>query len=203
MSEADAARIVGLYERHAGKYDIDRSRALFERAWLDRFAAPLARGGSVLDLGCGMGEPIARHLIDAGFALTGVDTAPSLLAMCRRRFPAHAWIEADMRGLSLGRLFDGVLAWDSFFHLTHDDQRAMFPVFAAHANPGAPLMFTSGPRHGIAMGEYRGETLFHSSLSPDDYRALLAAHGFSLEAFVPEDPGCGGHTVWLARRDPA
>jgi hypothetical protein len=29
-----------------------------------------------------------------------------------------------------------------------------------------------------------------------EYRALLGAHGF----LVVEDSGCGGHTVWLARR---
>jgi hypothetical protein len=34
--------------------------------------------------------------------------------------------------LSLQRSFDGILAWDSFFHLNHDDQRRMFPVFRAH-----------------------------------------------------------------------
>lgn len=30
---------------------------------------------------------------------------------------------------------------------------------------------------------------------------LLAANGFSVVDHVPEDPTCGGHTVWLARRD--
>jgi hypothetical protein len=104
-----------------------------------------------------------------------------------------------MRGLALGRRFDGILAWDSFFHLTHDDQRAMFAVFAAHAAPGAALMFTSGPAHGIAMGQYAGEPLFHASLDPAEYTALLEAHRFQVVQFRPEDADCGGHSVWLAR----
>jgi hypothetical protein len=33
-----------------------------------------------------------------------------------------------------------------------------------------------------------------------EYRALLGAHGFLVVAHEVEDSGCGGRTVWLARR---
>ena len=64
-----------------------------------------------------------------------------------------------MRTLSLGRRFAGILAWDSFFLLAPDVLRRMFPIFRDLAAPGAPLMFTSGPRHGEAIGQLRGEPL--------------------------------------------
>ena len=105
-----------------------------------------------------------------------------------------------MRQLELGRRFDGLLAWDSFFHLHTDCQEPMFPRFARHAASGAPLMFTSGPAHGEAIGSYCGEPLYHASLAPSEYEALLSANEFDVLAHVAEDPGCGGHTVWLARR---
>ena len=135
MDEAD--RIIGLYERHAHAFDAGRGQSLIERPWLDRFLALVPHGGSVLDLGCGAGEPIARHLIAAGCAVTGVDSSPTMIALCQSRFPDARWIVADMRGLSLGRRFDGILAWDSFFHLRADDQRKMFAIFRDHAAPGA------------------------------------------------------------------
>ena len=69
-----------LYERYARAFDKDRFRGLFEKEWLDWFRALIPPGGSVLDLGCGMGEPIARYLIEAGYALTGVDSSPSMIA---------------------------------------------------------------------------------------------------------------------------
>jgi 2-polyprenyl-3-methyl-5-hydroxy-6-metoxy-1,4-benzoquinol methylase len=191
-------RIIDLYERRAGDYDRDRGRSLQEREWLARFLALVEPGGAVLDIGCGMGEPIARHLIDSGVAVTGIDSSASLIALCRTRFPGHEWIVADMRQLALGRRFHGLIAWDSFFHLSTDDQRAMFARFAAHARPGAPLLFTSGPSEGEAIGDYHGEPLFHASLGPAEYEALLLRHGFTVRAFVPDDPRCGGHTVWLA-----
>jgi SAM-dependent methyltransferase len=195
----DAERIVGLYERHAHAYDKERARRLMEQTWLDRFLALIAPRGSVLDIGCGMGEPIARYIVERGHDVTGIDSSPAMIALCRDRLPHQSWLVSDMRTLSLGRRFDGILAWDSVFHLTGDDQRRMFPIFRAHAAPHAALMFTSGPRAGGAMGTYGGEPLYHASLDPQAYRALLAESGFDVVSYTPEDPACGGHTVWLAR----
>jgi SAM-dependent methyltransferase len=190
--------IADLYERRARDYDRDRGRSLQERAWLDRFLEGVPPDGVVLDLGCGMGEPIAAYVLGTGRAVIGVDSSPSLLALARARFPRSEWLEADMRALALGRRVDGILAWDSFFHLPPDDQRQMFGVFAAHAASGARLMFTSGPSAGESIGSFHGEPLYHASLDQDEYRSLLASHGFAVDAFVQEDPACGNHTIWLA-----
>jgi hypothetical protein len=104
-----------------------------------------------------------------------------------------------MRTLSLGRRFDGILAWDSFFHLKHEDQRRMFPIFREHAAPRAALMFTSGPAHGESTGRLEGEPLYHASLDVAEYRNLLEDAGFAVVATIAEDKTCGGRTVWLAQ----
>jgi len=196
---SDAEHITGLYERHARTWDEERSRSLFERPWLQRFADLIPSAGSVLDIGCGAGEPIAGFFVRAGYQVHGVDTSSAMIAFCKERFADSAWDVADMRTLALGRTFDGILAWDSFFHLTQDDQRRMFPIFRAHAAPNAALMFTSGPRDGVAMGTFGGEPLYHASLAPDAYRALLAENGFEVIANVFDDPQTGGHSIWLAK----
>ena len=190
--------VIDLYERHAREYDRDRGRSLQERAWLDRFLSHVTPGGTILDVGCGVGEPIARHLIDRGFHVVGVDSAPTMIEICRARFPDSEWVVGDMRALDLGLRFDGVLAWDSFFHLGADDQRAMLPRFAAHARNGAPLMFTSGSAEGEAIGSYCDQPLYHASLDPTEYGRLLKANGFTVLSYLADDHECGGHTVWLA-----
>jgi SAM-dependent methyltransferase len=195
----DAERIISLYDRHARTWDKDRPRNLFEKPWLDRFLALVPSGGSILDIGCASGEPISRYFIDAGYALNGVDSSPAMIDLARSRFPRQRWIVADMRTLALQETFDGILAWDSFFHLRRDDQRSMFAIFRAHAGPGAALLFTSGPQDGIAMGTYQGEPLYHASLAPPEYRSLLEQNGFVVISYVAEDPTCGKHTIWLAR----
>lgn len=191
--------VVDLYSRRALDWDRDRGKTLMEKRWLDAFLAWVPAGGSVLDLGCGSGEPIAGYLIRQGRRVTGVDAAPGLIDLCRRRFPEHDWRVADMRGLDLGRTFDGLIAWHSAFHLTPADQRALFAVYARHLAPGAPLMFTSGSEEGETVGEWRGEPLYHGSLSTEGYRQALAGAGFEVLTGGLEDPETGGATVWLAR----
>jgi SAM-dependent methyltransferase len=198
MSE-DAERIIDIYDRNAALWDGDRLRILFEKSWLDRFLGLVPIGGSILDIGCGTAEPIARYLIEAECIFTGVDSSPAMIDICKSRFPNHVWLVADMRTLSVPRRFNGLIAWDSFFHLTHDAQRRMFPIFCAHAAPNAALLFTSGPSHSESMGSYRGEPLYHSSLDEAEYRSLLNRNGFDVVAHVADDPDCDRHTVWLAR----
>jgi hypothetical protein len=132
--------------------------------------------------------------------VTGVDSSLTLISLCRERLPDHEWLVGDMRSLQLPLQFDGVVAWDSFFHLKPDDQRRMFNVFARHATLSAVLMFNSGPAHGEAVGEYRGDPLYHASLSPDEYMALLDSIGFEVIAHAVEDwQTGGGRTIWLTQ----
>src|SRR6478609_1346797 len=146
--------IIDLYERTATLWDAERHRHRVdgERMWIQRFLSHVRPGAGVLDLGCGSGEPIAADIVAAGHPVTGIDSAPSFIALCRHRFPGQEWIVADMRQLDLGRTFGGILAWHSMFHLTPDDQGQMFPLLARHAVSGAPLMFTSGPERGVRIG---------------------------------------------------
>ncbi len=141
---------------------------------------------------------MGRYLVEHGCELTGVDSAPEMIAICRRRHTGQNWLVADMRTLSLRSSFDGIIAWDSFFHLSHDEQRRMFRTFRAHAAPRTVLMFTSGPRHGEAMGTFEGEPLYHASLDGAEYQSLLGENGFAVLDHVVEDVTCGRHTVWLA-----
>lgn len=190
--------ILTTYEQHAAGFARSRAKSLFERRWLDRALAH-APGRRVLDLGCGPGNPIARYLSDRRAEVTGVDGAAAMVALFQDTLPQAEVIHADMRDLDLGRRFDVVLAWNSFFHLSPNDQRAMFAVFANHAAPGAVLMFTSGPEAGEEIGQVEGTPVYHSSLDPTDYRALLRAKGFELLDFVPNDARCNNHSVWMAR----
>jgi SAM-dependent methyltransferase len=189
--------VVDLYQRHARAWDAARGTELRDGGWLARFRALLPEAATVLDLGCGTGDPNARWLLGHGCAVTGVDGAPALIDLFRARLPQATALVADMRTLALGRRFDGLLAWDSFFHLTPAEQRAMFPRFAVHADV---VLFTSGDAADESTGQFEGEPLYHASLDPAEYRSLLAGIGYDVVAHVADDPASGHHTVWLARR---
>jgi SAM-dependent methyltransferase len=194
------SEVVHIYEANAAAFDRDRGRQLMEAGYLDALLSRLpSESRSVLDLGCGAGEPIARYLIDNDCRVLGVDAAPAMIDLCKARFPSMAWMVGDMRSLALGQRFGAVIAWDSFFHLAADAQRGVFPIFREHVAPRGLLLFTSGPEHGEAIGQLYGQPLYHASLAADEYRCLLARNGFEVVQHTVEDPACGGHTVWLAQ----
>ena len=189
-----------IYERHARAWEESRGPNLeIERKWLDRFTGMLPRGGAVLDIGCGTGDPIGRHLLSSDFDLTGIDSSATLIEMAKSRFPIAEWHVGDMRELALGRAFHGLIAWHSIFHLTADDQRGLFPRLARHARSGTVLLFTSGWEAGVSIGVFEGDPLYHASLDPYEYRQLLTANGFEVVAYHERDPDAGEATVWLAR----
>ncbi|HMH11973.1 MAG TPA: class I SAM-dependent methyltransferase [Edaphobacter sp.] len=193
--------IVPLYERHADAWVQARllESTLYEKPWLDRFCALLLSAGSVLDCGCGAGEPIARYLNQCGYSVMGIDSSLAMVGMFQARLPGQRAMVADMRTLCLQKTFHCILAWDSFFHLDHSDQRKMFQTFRDHAAPGSALMFTSGPSHGEIVGRLEGEPLYHASLDAAEYRQLLEEQGFAVVNHRREDQSCFGRTVWLAQ----
>src|SRR5215472_268326 len=196
-----ASTVIDHYERHAAEWDHDRQNSPWnDKHWIAQFVAHLCQGADVLDLGCGSGRPVAQFIVEQGLQVTGVDSSATMISLCRCRLPDQIWITADMRTLSLARKFDGILAWDSFFHLDHEDQRRMFAVFAEHASEGAILMFNTGPEHGEAIGSYRGDPLYHASLAAAAYDDLLVRSGFQVIQHSVTEQRAGGRTIWLAHR---
>jgi len=197
-----AQDVIPTYERVGPAWAKERNCNLMEKAWLDRMLATAPRASGpvrVLDLGCGSGKPIGTYLAERGARMTGVDATASLSTLYKEAVPKAEVIMADMRGLKLGQTFDAIIAWNSFFHLSAEDQRPMFKTFAAHAAPKAALMFTAGHISGEAIGQVADAPIYHASLAPDEYRTLLEENGFKVLRYTPEDPDCGMHTIWLAQ----
>ncbi|MFK7824614.1 MAG: class I SAM-dependent methyltransferase [Oligoflexales bacterium] len=195
-----ATNTQSVYERNGEQFDSERGKTLIEKGWLSKFDNLSSKPASILDVGCGSGEPIARYLIEKGYELTGVDYAESMLNMAKRRFPNCIWKLQDMRQLDLGKTFDGIIAWHSFFHLDREEQRSVLPLFSKHLNSKGILLVTVGPKDGEVFGHVCGEKVYHSSLDPAEYRRILENHGINIVEFAIEDPSCDFATIILAQK---
>lgn len=193
------ARTITVYENHAHDWDKHRSRLLNERSWLNQFIQSLPSTASVLDVGCGAGEPIARYLLEHCLSVTGIDSSREMIEICRSRFPDESWRVMDMRKLSLGKQFDGIIAWDSFFHLNQDEQRDTLQRFIQHLRSGGAMLLTIGHEAGEVLGTVEGEAVYHSSLSPDEYKDILHMAGFRNVEIVLKSEDCD-RTVLLANQ---
>ncbi len=135
------APIADLYD-HVGPYR--------NRPDVDYFVDAARQAGSpVLEIGSGTGRvliPTAR----AGIDIVGLDSSPSMLAICRRFVEQEPpavrsrieLVEADMRGFDLGRTFRLVtLPFRPFQHLvTAVDQLACLSAIRRHLDAGGRLV---------------------------------------------------------------
>ncbi|MEX0582237.1 MAG: class I SAM-dependent methyltransferase [Sneathiella sp.] len=195
-----AKKTQDVYERNADRFDAERLKNLYEAVWLDRFLELLPENGSVLDLGCGAADPVGIYMMRQGFRVTGVDASNAMLRLARNHAPEGDWRLADMRRLNLPERFNGIVGWDSFFHLTRDEQRRVLPSLAAHLLSGGVLMLTVGTGDGEVGGHVGEDEVYHSSLSIDEYKSILASAGVAVIHFVREDPDCHFRTVLMARK---
>jgi cyclopropane fatty-acyl-phospholipid synthase-like methyltransferase len=190
-----------LYDKIVDWFDNNRSKELIEKEYLELVLKHIPKKGTILDLGCGTGEPLAQFFIQRGFYVTGLDGSPKMIDLCKKRFPDMKWIVGDMRVINLHQKFDAVIAWDSFFHLNQDDQKSMFNVFNQHLQEEGILLFTSGPKKSEVYSNMDGHNFFHASLDLNEYRKLLKENGFEILLNKVEDPACGMHTVWVAKKN--
>jgi len=95
-------------------------------------------GGPVLDLACGTGR-VALPLARAGFAVTGVERAPGMLAIARRKQRASnlknlKFVRGNMAHFELKRRFGlAIIAYRAFQHLlTPKEQRSCLGCVRRH-----------------------------------------------------------------------
>jgi SAM-dependent methyltransferase len=167
------------WEAVAQEVIVLRQLSMVGVATVQAWARTLPEGASILDLGCGSGQPISDALISDGFAVYGVDASPSLAAAFRHRFPhAHIACEAVEESSFFGRTFDGAVAWGLMFLLPIETQRAFIHRVARALNAGGRFLFTA-PAQVCSWADLSTGRL-SQSLGAAAYEAELAAAGLRL-----------------------
>jgi cyclopropane fatty-acyl-phospholipid synthase-like methyltransferase len=122
--------------RETPPWDIGRPQPVFvELADAGLFA------GRVLDAGCGSGEHVVM-LAERGFEVTGIDGAPTAIALARSKAAARGvsprlLVHDALRMSDLGERFDTVMDC-GLFHVFDDERRARYvDALAAVTSEGA------------------------------------------------------------------
>lgn len=145
------------------------------------WACTLAKGATVLDLGCGPGFPITDVLITTGLNVYAVDASPSFVDAFRRNLPGIPVVcEAVEESTFFSRTFDAAIAWGLIFLLPAEEQRRLIHKVATILQPEGRFLFTScaGRERLVWTDVMTG--LESRSLGADEYRTELAAAGLSV-----------------------
>jgi MPBQ/MSBQ methyltransferase len=135
--------------------------------------APLS--GEVLDVGCGLGDSTARIAALAPTArVRGINISPAQLDICRARWPALEFIEADAARLEPGPV-DHIVSIEAAFHF--DTRRAFLERAAAALRPGGTIRLADAlfpPDWAGAWTVPTGNRIER----PQDYGTMLADLGY-------------------------
>jgi SAM-dependent methyltransferase len=187
------------YDRIADEFEKDRRPLSRELPYFERFAALLPPSGRVLDAGCGTGQWM-RLLLDRGFAVTGIDASPGMLAFARAQCPGAELLKADMTRIDLAGRFHGIVAWDSVFHVPRALHAALFRSFHGWLEPGGALLLSVGGSEDEFTAPMFGVDFFYSGHAPEVSEQLLRDAGFDVLLREVDDPSSRGHVAIIATR---
>jgi trans-aconitate methyltransferase len=192
------------------QWDPERYESRFGFVWnygagLVDLLAPRA-GESILDLGCGTGQ-LTQKIAESGAEVTGLDSAPAMVAQARMNYPSLRFVLADGADFNLLEPVDAVFSNAALHWMTRPD--AVVACVRRAIKPGGRFVAEFGGRGNIAaiVSAILAEVpdakspWYYPSLGED--AALLERHGFRvLEAYHFDRPtkleGERGMHDWLA-----
>ena len=192
------------YDALSYRYRSDDATDGHYQPWLTSLRNRLPAEGSVLDLGCGCGVPIARSLAAAGHQVTGVDISDVQIQRARRLVPLGRFVRADAATVEFPpESFDAVVCLYALFHLPLSLQPDLLQRIARWLRPSGWLLAIVGQEAwtGTEDNWLEGQTpMWWSQADASTYRHWLEQAGLEIaeQAFVPEDDG--GHALFWARQ---
>ncbi|MEM6384991.1 MAG: class I SAM-dependent methyltransferase [Pseudomonadota bacterium] len=178
---------LAVYAERAGDY-AKRFGNLGEGPHVTAFLAQIARGGRILDLGCGPGHTAAA-MMRAGYVVDAIDASPELAAIARDEYGVDVQV-TTFDTLQNQEFYDGIFA---NFSLLHDPKSEM----PNHLSRIARALASHGILHiGLkcGVGERRDALgRFYAYYEIEELIGLLTSAGFeSIHQRTGEEIGLDG-----------
>ena len=180
-------RVAQAYGRLEGEAEWPRLR------WLRKLLDRLEPGSSVLDLGCGSGDP-ADIEIAKEHQITGVDISQTQIDLAHRNVPAGHFLHGDAGSVQFpAASFDAVVSFYSLEHIPRQEHEAILHRMYDWLKPGGFLLFSmEADDIEEIVAEWLGVPMFMSCFDPETMKRLVTGTGFevvetAIESQVEQD----------------
>ncbi len=163
------------YARLEGRVEWPRMR------WLSRMLGRLGPGSSVLDLGCGSGDP-ADIEIAQKHKVTGVDISQAQIDLALRNVPAGRFIHGDAGSVEFpADSFDAVVSFYTLEHIPRDEHETILRRIHDWLRPGGFLLISTeaGEAEGV-IAQWLGAPMYFSCFDPETVKQLVCRAGFEI-----------------------
>jgi len=201
-SRNDATELVRTgYDRAADRYARERDKFKNEK-YLKLFTELLRPPASVLDIGCGSGEPIDHFLVARGYDVIGVDISSKQIELARQLVPGARFEVQNMLTLKPGQYaVGGIVSFYAIFHTPRERHAGLLRTFASFLRPGGAVLITMGAEdYEGKEQDFHGVEMYWSHFGSTRNRQLVDAAGFDIELAEIDNSGGEAHQVILARR---
>ena len=199
----DPKRIVEQgYDRIAHDYARLEGEAPWPRLrWLGKVLDRLEPGSSVLDLGCGSGDPAGIEVAKQHH-ITGVDISQTQIDLARQYVPAGHFLHGDAASVQFpAASFDAVISFYTLEHIPRQEHEALLRRIHGWLRPGGFLLIsTEAGDVEELVADWLGVPMFMSSFDPDVLKRLVVGVGFALLETATENQVEQAHDVpylWL------
>ena len=166
-------RVARDYARLEGANEWPRMR------WLRKLLSRVEPCSSVLDLGCGSGDP-ADIEISKKHQVTGVDISQAQIDLARRNVPAGQFLHGDVGSVEFSAAsFDAVTAFYTLDCIPREEHETILRrIHKWLRREGLVLIGVEDAEYDNVRGEWLGVPMFISSFDPDTMTRLVNEAGF-------------------------
>jgi len=168
---------------------------------IEEFCSKLPSNAKILDVGCGTGIPVARHLIQSGFAVVGIDLSKEMISIAGQRVQGVDFLQMNMTEIDFpSESFDGVISCYAIFHVPRNKHAAIFQSFCRVLKPDGIMLASIGASEWEEVEDYHGVDMFWSHYDSITTQSLITEAGFDIEFGRNVDSGGEVHHWVLARK---
>jgi ubiquinone/menaquinone biosynthesis C-methylase UbiE len=149
--------------------------------WLSVLQSKLEPGSSILDLGCGSGDP-ADIEVARDHQITGVDISKVQIDMARKNVPSGCFMEADAGTVKFPKAsFDAVISFYSLEHIPRKEHINILKRIHHWLRPEGYLLFcVEATDYDDEIGIWLGVPMFISSFDPETIKQMVTKVEFDI-----------------------
>lgn len=185
------------YDQVADEYARLEGEAEWARMhWLKKLLNGLAPGSSVLDLGCGSGNPADIEIAKA-HKVTGVDISETQINLARQNIPAGNFLHRDVGSVEFAaESFDAVVSFYTLDHIPRAEHETILRnIHKWLRERGILLISIEAGEHDDETGEWLGVPMFISCFDPETTKTLVNEAGFEILETAIENRRAQGNDV--------